>query len=131
MEGQSTRLNDEFIIRHSDVHYSKQKLVERIPETKLAWLVTDCRLNWLGKNKTERTNTRMEFELAPKGDRTELKFTHEGLIPKLECYSRVCQSWDLVIKGSLYSLLSQSAVKSNIKMQINTWHLDGAMANRK
>ncbi len=63
IEGQTTKLNDEFVIRHEDVHYSKQKLIEVITDEKLVWLVTDCKLNWLGKNKSEWTNTKMVFEI--------------------------------------------------------------------
>ena len=114
IEGQTTRPGDEFIIRHGDTHYSKQKLVEVIPDKKLVWLVTDCQLNWIEKDKTEWINTRMVFEIAPKGDMTELKFTHEGLSPQLECYSRVSQSWDIVIRESLYNLMVESAPESNI-----------------
>ena len=35
-EGSSTKLNDEFVIHHPGRHYSKQKLVEVIPNKKLA-----------------------------------------------------------------------------------------------
>ena len=114
VEGQTTKLNDEFIIRHGDVHYSKQKLIEVIPDKKLAWLVTDCRLNWLEKNKTEWTNTKMIFEITPKGKMTTLKFTHEGLVPQLECYSRVVKSWDIVIREQLYNLMINGSRESTI-----------------
>jgi hypothetical protein len=108
IEGRTTGINDEFTIRHGAMHYSKQRLIEVIPDTKLVWLVTDCQLNWIKKDKTEWTNTRMVFEISPKGNITELKFTHEGLVPKLECYARVCQSWATVIKDGLYNLINES-----------------------
>jgi len=106
-EGQSSNLNDEFTIRHGDVHYSKQKLIEVIPGKKLVWLVTDCRLNWIEKDKTEWTNTKMIFELTGDGDITTLKFTHEGLVPEKECYGRVAESWELVIKENLYNFIAK------------------------
>jgi hypothetical protein len=41
IEGGTSKLNDEFIYRHKDMHYSKQKLVELTPNKKVVWLVTD------------------------------------------------------------------------------------------
>jgi hypothetical protein len=105
-EGQSTKLNDEFIIEHPGAHYSKQKLVELIPGKKVAWLVTESCLNWLEKNKGEWTNTKMVFEINPKGDSTKLGFTHQGLVPELECYSRCSQGWDIVVKEGLYGFMT-------------------------
>ena len=52
--GNSTKLNDEFIINHPDAHYSRQQLTEVIPGKKLVWLVTESKLSWL-KNQDEWT----------------------------------------------------------------------------
>jgi hypothetical protein len=104
-EGRSTKLGDEFIISHGDLHYSKQKLVEVIPNKKVVWLVTDSKLNWLEKDKTEWTNTKMVFEIIPEGDVTVLNFTHEGLFPEQECYTRCSQGWDMVIKDRLFNYI--------------------------
>ena len=71
-EGQSTKLNDEFIIEHPGAHYSKQRLIEVVPNKKLVWLVTESHLNWLEKNKSEWTNTKMVFEVVTKGGKTVL-----------------------------------------------------------
>ena len=105
-EGSSTKLNDEFIIRHGDVHYSKHKLVEFTPDKKVVWLVTDSKLIWLEKDMYEWTGTKMIFELAPQGDKTVLNFTHQGLVPEKECYERCAQGWDFVIKERLFSFIT-------------------------
>ena len=109
-EGQSTKLKDEFVVRFGDVHYSKQKLVEIIPNTKVVWLVTDSQLNWL-KNKTEWTNTKMIFEITTHGDKTILHFTHEGLVPKQECYIQCEKGWNMLIKESLFNFITDSKAK--------------------
>jgi len=87
-EGKSTKLNDEFIIRFGDTHYSKQKVIEMISDKKVVWIVTESKLNWLEKNKAEWTNTKMIFEITSNGNKILLKFTHEGLVREHECYSR-------------------------------------------
>ena len=105
-EGSSTKLNDEFIIHHPGRHYSKQKLIEVIPDKQIVWFVTESTLHWLEKDKHEWKNTKMIFDITTKGDITELHFTHEGLVPKKECYSKCEQGWTMVIKDWLFNFIT-------------------------
>ena len=105
-EGSSTMLNDEFIIHHPNQHYSKQKLIEGIPNKKMVWLVTDSTLYWLQNDKHEWTNTKMIFEITTAGNKTILHFTHEGLIPKKECYAMCKKGWSLIITGWLLHFIT-------------------------
>lgn len=107
LQGSSKKLNDEFIIHHPGAHYSKQKLVEVIPGKKIVWLVTESTLDWLQKDKREWTNTKMIFEIVPKGDNTVLHFTHEGLVPTKECYPLCHEGWNIVIRDYLYYLITE------------------------
>ncbi len=104
-EGESSKLNDTFILRHGEVHYSKHQLIEVIPNKKVVWLVTDSKLNWIKENKQEWTGTKMIFEIIPEGEKTTLIFTHEGLIPQLECYVHCVHFWDRVIKEWLFNFI--------------------------
>lgn len=110
LTGSSTKLNDEFVICHPGQHYSKQRVTEFIPGTRLAWDVTDSEMSWLN-DKTEWTGTRMIFELTPDGNKTLLRFTHEGLAPAKECYVRVSQGWNMIITDWLFSFITEGAIK--------------------
>jgi uncharacterized protein YndB with AHSA1/START domain len=106
LEGESIRLSDEFVINHPGAHYSKQKLVEVVPDKRIVWLVTDSTLNWLKKDQHEWANTKMIFEITTKGDKTVLRFTHQGLVPGKECYAMCAQGWNMVIKDYLFNFIS-------------------------
>jgi hypothetical protein len=106
LEGGSKKLNDEFTVRFGDVHLSTQKLVELIPDKKVVWLVTDSRLNFV-KDKKEWINTKISFDIAEKGEKTQITFTHIGLVPAIECYDGCSGAWGYYIKESLFKLLTE------------------------
>jgi hypothetical protein len=106
-EGESIKLNDEFVFRSGDTHYSKNKVVELVPNKKVVWLVTES------IRKTDNfdwTGTKFIFEITPKGDRTLLKFTYDGFILENE-YDRLVQVCDLVIKEMLYNFITYGKAK--------------------
>jgi len=105
-KGNSTKLNDEFVISHPGRHYSKQKLTDVIPGKRLVWFVTDSELSWIENDKHEWTNTKMIFVITPHGGKTVVNFTHEGLVPEKECYAMCQQGWDMVIKDRLFHFIT-------------------------
>lgn len=106
VKGSSHQLNDEFSVQFGDIHYSKQKLVELVPDKKIVWLVTESKLTFV-KTQDEWTNTRVSFELTPLGNKTQLLFTHHGLVPEFECFNGCSSGWNHYIKGSLLKLLTE------------------------
>jgi hypothetical protein len=107
LKGRTSRLNDEFTITHGDAHYSKQRMIQFVPDEKIVWLIKESRLGWLERDKHEWTNTRIVFEIASKGNKTVLRFTHEGLVPGKECYSRCSDGWNTVIGGYLFDFITE------------------------
>lgn len=105
IEGKTRELNDEFVYRMQEFHFSKQKLIELVPNKKVVWLVTDSNLNSF-KNKTEWTGTKVIFEITEKNNKTELLFTHSGLVSQFECYGDCSNAWSQLIKISLFSLIT-------------------------
>ncbi|MEO6252797.1 MAG: SRPBCC domain-containing protein, partial [Ferruginibacter sp.] len=84
IEGSTDKLNDEFTYRMGDIHYSKQKIVEFIPGKKVVWLVTESKLNFIS-DKSEWTGTTISFDISEQDNKTQLRFTHAGLHPDIEC----------------------------------------------
>jgi len=105
VKGNTVALNDEFTYRMKDIHYSKQKLVEVVPDKKVVWLVTDSNLSFT-KNKNEWTGTKIIFEITEINNKTQLRFTHAGLVPAFECYGGCSGAWGQLIQQSLLSLIT-------------------------
>lgn len=105
IEGSSNKLNDEFTYRMKEFHFSKQKVVEFIPDEKVVWLVTESQLNFI-KEKDEWTGTRIIFEITEQNGKTQLRFTHAGLNAEVECYGACSNGWQQLIQQSLFSLVT-------------------------
>jgi hypothetical protein len=112
IEGSTDKLGDEFTYRYEDVHYSKQKITELIPGKRVCWLVLDSQLNFVN-DKSEWNGTKITFEIAKKGDKTEVRFTHVGLVPDYECYGACSNAWGSYINGSLRSLITTGKGEPN------------------
>jgi hypothetical protein len=106
LKGHTQKLHDEFTVQFGDVHVSTQKIVEFIPGKRVTWLVTHSKLNFI-KDKQEWNNTEIRFDLDEKDGKTQIDFTHIGLVPNVECYESCVGGWDYYLKGSLYQLLTK------------------------
>jgi hypothetical protein len=104
-EGNAEKLNDEFSVQFWDVHYSRQRLIEVVPYSKIVWLITDSRLSFI-EDKSEWTGTQVVFDITKKEDQTEVRFTHMGLVPQGECYKDCSNAWAGYINNSLKSLVT-------------------------
>jgi uncharacterized protein YndB with AHSA1/START domain len=104
-EGNTDKLGGEFTCRYKDMHRSKQKITEFIPGERVVWHVTGAELGFV-KDKAEWKGTDIVFEIAKQGDKTELRFTHSGLVPAFECYGGCSGAWGSLVEGNLRKLIT-------------------------
>ncbi|MCL5028046.1 MAG: SRPBCC domain-containing protein [Bacteroidetes bacterium] len=104
IEGDTNKLGSDFTYSVPGVHYSKQKITALIPGKKVVWLVLDASLNFV-RDKSEWKGTEIVFEIAEKGSKTEVRFTHIGLVPEYECYNACSNAWGMLINGNLHKLI--------------------------
>jgi len=103
--GDSKELNDEFSFWAGDgAHYSKQKLIEVIPNKKVVWLITESELTFI-EQTDEWVGTKVIFEISEKDGKTELVFTHQGLTPEVECYNSCAPGWSMYLQDKLLPLI--------------------------
>jgi hypothetical protein len=104
-EGDTGKLDAEFTYRVQDVHRSKQKITEFVLGKKIVWHVLDGYLGFV-KDKSEWKGTDIVFEIAEKGDKTEVRFRHVGLVPAYKCYNNCSNAWGMLINGNLRKLIT-------------------------
>jgi activator of Hsp90 ATPase-like protein len=114
IEGSTDKLGAEFSCRYQDAHFFKIKITELVPGKRIAWHVLDNRFNFT-KDKNEWKGTDIIFEISKIGNKTEVRFTHRGLIPEYECFDVCSSAWGSYINGSLRSLIATGRGKPNQK----------------
>jgi Activator of Hsp90 ATPase homolog 1-like protein len=105
IDGSTDSLGDVFTYRYKDVHYSKQELVEVVPGRRVVWRIRDACLQFT-EDKNEWNGTKVIFEMSRKGDKTAVRFTHEGLVPQFECFDKCSDAWGFYINTSLRNLIA-------------------------
>ncbi len=114
IEGVTDKLGSEWTYRYKDMHRSKQKITELVSGKKVVWHVLDAYLSFV-KDKTEWNGTDIVFEISKKDDKTQLRFTHVGLVPDFECYDDCSNAWGGYINTSLRNLITRGKGQPNKK----------------
>lgn len=91
--GESKKLNDEFtFLVGNGMHFTRMKLITLEPSSRIEWMVTESKLTFLS-DPEEWIDTTISFDIKSKGSKTEITFTHRGLVPQIECYNNCSTAW--------------------------------------
>lgn len=86
--------------------FMTMQIIELVFNKRISWRCIDSRTDTGELNdEKELTGTKIVWEIVPSTNTTSINMTHEGLIPKLECYSIWEQKWMFFIHQSLLPLL--------------------------
>jgi hypothetical protein len=112
IEGGTAQLNDEFTYHYEDVHKCRVRLIEVIPDKKVVWYVMENYFSFT-KDKSEWQDTKIIFEISEKDNKTQISFTHKGVVPEYECFG-ICQnSWTQYLHQSLFNLITTGKGQPN------------------
>lgn len=112
IEGRTDVLNETFFYHHKDVHLSRIRLIELVPDKLIRYEVVENQFNFT-KDKREWTGTFLVFELNQDGDKTQVNFTHQGLTPHEECFNICSEAWTFYIQTSLKEYLESGKGRPN------------------
>jgi len=114
IDGRTDALGAEFTYSYKDVHRSIQKITEFVPSKKVVWHVSEAQLNFV-KDKDEWNGTEIVFEINRKKGKTEVRFTHVGLVAAFECYGGCSGAWGFYVDDSLRTLITTGKGQPNQK----------------
>ncbi len=114
IEGDTHKLNDEFTYHYKDVHICRMKLIEVVTNKKVTWQVLSNYFNFT-KDKSEWTGTKIIFEISEKDSKTQIRFTHLGLVPKYECFDSCSNAWTDIIRDGLRGLITTGKGQANLE----------------
>jgi hypothetical protein len=112
IEGRTDVLGAEFTYSYKKLHLTTQKITELIPGKKIVWHVVDSQINFV-RDRSEWDGTDIVFEIEKKGDKTEIRFTHVGLVPAIECYDGCSGAWGFYVNESLRSFIETGKGQPN------------------
>jgi uncharacterized protein YndB with AHSA1/START domain len=100
VDGDNGAVGDEFSYQVPDVHFCRMRVTHLVPGEKVVWQVVDNHMTFID-DQSEWLGTEIRFELSEKDGGTELRFTHDGLVPSYECFEICRNAWTFYVGESL------------------------------
>ena len=103
IDGDTRAVGDEFSFRVPDVHHCRMRVTELVPGERVVWQVVENHMTFID-DQSEWLGTEIRFEISPVDGGSELRFTHDGLVPTYECYDICRNAWSFYVGDSLRRL---------------------------
>jgi len=116
IEGGTGKAGDEFTYRYEDAHRCRIKVTELVRGEKVTWRVLDNYFDFT-QDKAEWKDTEIHFEITARDGKTEIRFTHVGLVPEYECFAVCSNCWGFYLYTSLRALIRAGHGLPNRKEQ--------------
>jgi uncharacterized protein YndB with AHSA1/START domain len=110
VEGPTDQVGSSFRYRGHDEadtveHLATIRVEELVPGRTVVWRVLDNHFSFTD-DQTEWPGTVIRFDLSQSDGATEVRFTHDGLVPAHECFSACSTAWGFYVGESLRALLT-------------------------
>ena len=103
IEGDTGKLGDVFLFHIPGVHRCTMTLT--VPGRRVVWSVSDSHIDYI-EDKSEWDGTEVVFDISATDGGTQLRFSHIGLVPGIECFDACSDAWGSYVTGSLRSLIT-------------------------
>ena len=104
IHGETRKLGDVFTYEVPDVHRCTMTLTDLSPGERVVWHVSDSWIGFVDGDTAEWDGTDMVFDISETGAGTQVRFTHVGLEPQVECFEMCSSGWSTYI-ASLRDLI--------------------------
>ncbi|MEM8484615.1 MAG: SRPBCC domain-containing protein [Bacteroidota bacterium] len=102
---EASQVGDQLTVRFEEGTSWQMEVTSAEPERLLAWHVTEAIHNLTSLSKSDEwEGTTIVWEISAASEGSHVTFTHNGLVPSLECYDICEQGWDYFL-GSLKQFL--------------------------
>jgi hypothetical protein len=104
VDGRRDQLNEEFIYRDKHL-WCRMRVTELSHAKKIVWHVLESEMDNFASGK-DWNDTKLVFDITGRNGKTEITFTHVGLLPGVECYVVCSSAWTYYIRTSLAGLIN-------------------------
>lgn len=113
IDGDATRVGEQFRYRYRDLHDSTQRVDALEPGRIVRWTVTRAHLSF-AERPAEWERTQIEFALLARGAQTELVFTHHGLRASCDCFDACSRGWTSLVQQNLAARVASGQAQPDV-----------------